>query len=227
MVARRLLLVSVLALSVVRCADTPTATSSGATPQFVGWGPAGAPQLTATAVRASPAGVGGPLLSPPLSLDTYSTSFWAVRGEARSVRIHYRSAAGDDSNPFLSLTITDPVFVPGIGALAAGDSVLITVGVDTTNLGVSLEPSGTQFGAPSELRIWYGGAGGDLNGDGQVDATDAYIERQLLSVWYREGESPWSLIPAAHSLEEKSFTTGLQHFSLYFLGFLLDWNVSW
>lgn len=226
MVGRRLLLVSTLALSVVRCAEQPTAISSPPVPQFVGWA-GDAPRLTATALRPNHHGVGGPLLSPPLSLDTYSISFWAVRGEARSVRINYRDANNDVSNPFLSLTITDPVSVPGIGEIAVGDSVLITIGIDTTNLGVSLEPSGTQFGAPSQLKIWYGGAGGDLNGDAQVDSTDAYIESQLLSVWYREGESPWSPIPASHSLEEKSFTTELQHFSLYFLGFALDWVVSW
>ncbi|MDP3909576.1 MAG: hypothetical protein Q8Q14_04225 [Gemmatimonadales bacterium] len=227
MVGRRFLLVSTLALSVVRCADQPTAIALPPAPQFVGWASGDAPHLTAMAERPNRNGVGGPLLSPPLSLDTYSISFWAVRGESRSVRINYQSADGDVSNPFLALTITDPVFVPGMGDLAAGDSVLITVGIDTTKLGVSLEPSGTQFGAPSQLKIWYGGAGGDLNGDAQVDSTDAYIESQLLSVWYREGQSPWSSISAAHSLEEKSFTTELQHFSEYSLGYVLDWVVSW
>jgi hypothetical protein len=225
MVGRRLLLVGTLALSVVRCADQPTAVAPASAPQFLGWG-AAAPQVTAVASR--PQGNGrGALLSPPLSLDTYSTTFWAVRGEARSVQINYRDANDDTSHPFLKLTITDPISVPGVGEIAIGDSVLITVGIDTTRLGVSLEPSGTQFGTPSQLQIWYGGAGGDLNGDAVVDSTDAYIESQLLSVWYREGASPWSPIPASHSLEDKSFTTELQHFSLYFLGFVLDWVVSW
>lgn len=225
MVARRLLLVSLLALSVVRCADQPTDIKPPATPQFVRWSPALTPQFTATSVQQNGDGR-GLFLSPPLSLDRYSTSFWAVRGEPRSVRINYQGADGDVSNPFLSLTITDPVFVPGMGDLAVGDSVLITVGIDTTHLGVSLEPSGTQFGAPAQLQIWYGGAGGDLNGDAQVDSTDAYIETQLLSVWYREGDSPWSLVPVSHSLEEKWFTTELPHFSEYLLGYL-DWVVSW
>jgi hypothetical protein len=226
MVARRLLLVSILALSVVRCADQPTDIKPPATPQFVRWSPALTPQFTSTSVRQHADGR-GLFLSPPLSLDQYSTSFWAVRGEPRSVRINYQGADGDVSNPFLSLTITDPVFVPGMGDLAPGDSVLITVSIDTTNLGVALEPSGTQFGTPAQLQIWYGGAGGDLNGDAQVDSADAYIETQLLSVWYREGDSPWSAVPASHSFEDKSFTTELPHFSLYFLGYLLDWVVSW
>lgn len=226
-VFRRLLLVSVLALSVARCADQPTAVKAPAAPQFLKW--AGSPEFTAR-TDARTRRSGAMALTPPLSLDQYSVSFWAVRGESRSVQINYSSSIDQEVHPFLSLTATDPRFVPGVGELAMGDSVLITVNVDTTKIGVVLEPTGMQFGEPAEMQIWYGGAGGDLNGDGVADSTDAQIEAQLLGLWYREDSSePWTPLSAAQSLAEKSFRYGLAHFSEYAIAEveMRDWQVSW
>lgn len=167
-------------------------------------------------------------LTPPLSLDQYTVSFWAVRGESRSVQINYSSSIDSESHPFLVLTTTDPQFVPGVGTLAMGDSVLITVIVDTTKIGVRLEPSGMQFGAPADMKMWYGGASGDLNGDGVADSTDVAIEQQLLGLWYREdAANPWTQLPATHSIAEKSFTYGLAHFSEYAVAELVEWIVSY
>jgi hypothetical protein len=227
MFARRVLMVLALTLSIVRCADQPTAVRQPSlTPRFVRWAGGSAPQLTAT--RTVPTGgATGILQTPPISLDQYSVSFWAVRGEARTVQINYLDVDGGTTHPFLLLTTTDPEFVPGLGELAQGDSVLVTVAVDTTNLGVSLEPTGLLFGTPAQMQIWYDGAGGDLNGDGLVDSTDAHVETQLLGVWYRENSAePWTQIPATQSLTEKSFTSTLPHFSEYELSYL-DWVVSW
>jgi hypothetical protein len=158
-------------------------------------------------------------------------TFWAVRGQARSVQINYLSSTGDTSAPFLRLTITDPVYVPGIGDLAPGDSVLVTVNIDPATIKVSLEPTGTRFGDPAQLQISYGGAGGDLNADGVVDSTDARIETQLLGLWYREGaDSAWAQIPASQSLADKSFIAALQHFSEYDVSFdasFSEYAVSW
>ena len=154
-----------------------------------------------------------------LSLDRNTATFWAVRGEPRTVQINYLSATGDTSAPFLRLTITDPVYVPGIGDLAPGDSVEITVTIDPTTIMVSLEPTGTLFGDPSQMQISYGGADGDMNGDGVVDGTDATIEQQLLGMWYSEGGAAWTRIPATQSLADKSFTAALAHFSLYAVSF--------
>jgi len=167
-------------------------------------------------------------LTPPLSLDQYVVSFWAVRGESRSVQINYSSSIDNQTHPFLLLTTTDPQFVPGVGELAMGDSVLVTVTVDTIKLGVSLEPHGLQFGAPAQMKIWYDGAGGDLNGDGVVDSTDQVIEAQLLGLWYRPDESkPWTRLSANQSLDEKSFTYALPHFSEYEIAeALLEWSVG-
>jgi hypothetical protein len=225
-------MVFALALSVARCADQPTAVQHApAAPQFLQWAGNAAPQFSARASRPNRAGTAA-YLTPPLGLDNYVVSFWAVRGESRSVQINYSSSIDGGNHPFLLLTTTDPQFVPGVGELAMGDSVLITVTVDTTKIGVSMEPSGLQFGAPAELRIWYGGAGGDLNGDGVADSTDAAIEAKLLGLWYREDQADqWTHLPAAQSLDEKSFTYALPHFCEYAVAEvaaeLLDWSISW
>jgi hypothetical protein len=166
-------------------------------------------------------------LSDGLSLDQNIVTFWAVRGEPRSVQVNYLSSTGDTSSPFLRLTITDPVYVPGVGDLAPGDSVQITLTIDPNAIKVSLEPTGLQFGDPSQLQIFYDGAGGDLNGDGAVDSTDAAIETQLLGLWYREGaDSAWTQIPAVQSLGDKSFISSLKHFCDYEVSFT-EYAVSW
>ncbi len=227
MFVRRSLMVFAVALSVARCADQPTAVQPPAAPQFLKW--SATPEFTA---RLDPRQrrSGAMSLTPPLSLDQYTVSFWAVRGESRSVQINYSSSIDDETHPFLVLTTTDPTSVPGVGELALGDSVLITVTVDTTKIGVSLEPHGLQFGAPAELKMWYGGAGGDLNGDGAVDSTDVNIEAMLLGLWYREdAANPWTQLPAAQSIADKLFRYGLAHFSQYAVAEtqLAEWAVNW
>jgi hypothetical protein len=261
---RRLMTALALALCAARCADHPTAAvpSSAAGPHFLHWATKSAPQFKAS----------GAALASPLSLDQYTVSFWAVRGQSRSVQLNYRDVSGDTSHPFLILTISDPEFVPDSGApaegdsvvdstvvpagdsgtsaggdstadssaleaghalperfarassravsrsraLAEGDSVLVTLSIDTTKIGVLLEPTGLRFGTPARLQISYDGAGGDLNGDGVVDETDSYIESQLLSMWYREGsDGGWEQIAAEHLIEDKVFIVDLPHFSEY------------
>ena len=223
---RRFLLVSVLALAVARCSEQPTAVKAPASPQALRW--ERAPQFTAR-IDTRPRRAGTMALTPPLSLDQYQVSFWAVRGESRSVQINYSSSIDSETHPFLHLTTTDPQFVPGIGELAVGDSVLITVTVDTSKIGITLEPSGLQFGEDAQMKIWYDGAGGDLNGDGLADSTDQVVEAKLLGLWYREDDSePWEKLGASQSLEEKSFTYALPHFCEYEIAeSLLEWSVGW
>jgi hypothetical protein len=221
MFVRRSLLVLALALSVARCADQPTAVKAPAGPQFLKW--TGTPQFNSqTRARRS----GAMALTPPLSLDQYTVSFWAVRGESRSIRINYSSTIDNDSHPFLELTATDPVFAPEIGEIAMGDSVLITVTVDTTKIGVRFEPTGLQFGTASQLKIYYGGASGDMNGDGVVNNDDAQIEQQLLGLWYREyTNDEWTQLSASQSAEDKSFSYALPHFCEYAVA-LLEWAIG-
>ena len=221
MSARRSLIPLALALFAARCADGPNPTAvqpPAPAPHFLQWAGSSAPRFTATGALSGP-GVNRTLLAARagvLSLNQYSASFWAVRGEPRSLQINYLSATGDTSSPFLRLTTADPTYVPGVGDLASGDSVLITVTVDPNTIKVSLEPTGLLFGEPGQLQISYGGAEGDMNGDGVVDDADSYIESQLLGLWYREGtDSAWERIPAVQLLSDKSFTSALPHFSEY------------
>ncbi len=222
MSVRRSLIPLALALFAARCTNGPHPTAveqpAAPTPHFLRWAGGSAPQFSTTGALAGPPG-GGALrasLSAGLQLDRYTASFWAVRGEPRSIQINYLSATGDTSSAFLRLTTTDPAYVPGLGDLAPGDSVLITVTIDPDNIKVSLEPTGLLFGEPGQLQISYGGADGDLNGDGVVDGTDAYIESQLLGLWYREGTNGvWEPIPAVQELADKSFVSALPHFCEY------------
>ena len=217
MSVRRSLIPLALVLFAARCADGPhpTAVQQPTAPHFLRW--SSPPQFTATGALPTP--VGGAYLaarSAGIHLDRYSASFWAVRGEPRSLQINYLSSTGDTSSAFLRLTTSDPAYVPGLGDLAPGDSVLITVTIDPDSIKVSLEPTGLLFGEPGQLQISYGGADGDLNGDGVVDGTDSYIESQLLGLWYREGtDGVWEQIPAVQVASDKSFISALPHFSEY------------
>jgi hypothetical protein len=222
-----------LVLLAVGCSDQghPTAPQPPAAPslQVLRWAGSVLPRFTAATSGAS--GTSGsalqPSLSDGLSLDHNSVTFWAVRGAVRSVQINYLSSTGDTSSPFLQLAITDPVYVPGRGQLAVGDSVLVTVTIDPVAIKVSLEPTGMQFGNPAQMRLSYGGAGGDMNGDGVVDSTDARIEAQLLGLWYREGaDSEWTRVTASQSVADQSFVTALKHFSDYEVSFT-EYAVSW
>jgi hypothetical protein len=154
------------------------------------------------------------------SQNEYQTSFWAVRGEHRYLQINRVrfTDAGYVISPFLRLDITDPVELPDGTPIAVGDSVLISVSVDMDYLVADLQPSGIQFGTanPTILKMWYTGAGSDLNGDGVVSDYDMKLQKQMLGMWVQEKVSdPWDLLDAQHALDEKSFSGLLEHFSEY------------
>jgi len=123
--------------------------------------------------------------------------------------------------------MTDPQFVPGIGELAMGDSVLITVKVNTRKLSVSLEPTGLQFGTPGQLTLWYGG-GRHGHDDDQYNGNDETIDDTDLAMFYREDQKhPWSQLAATQSIADQSFTYAIPHFSDYAIAKLREWAVQW
>lgn len=219
MPVRRYLIPLTLALFAAGCSDEvgphPTAVQQppAGAPHFLQWAGPFPPQFIAVNAH-SDHGPDGALLASGhsgLSLDQYTATFWAVRGQQRSVQINYLSSTGDTSSPFLRLAGLDPAYVPGRGDLAPGDSVLITVTIDPIDIKVSLEPTGLLFGDPTQLEISYSGAGGDLNGDGAVDDADAFIEGQLLGISYREdADQAWMRASAVQSLVDRSFTSAAQ-----------------
>ncbi len=231
MSARRALIPIALTLLAVGCSDErqPIGVPPTPTPHVLRWAGSIPPQFLAPdggVVQSASRGVMASLTG-GLSLDNNVVTFWAVRGEARSVQINYLSSTGDTSFPFLHLTITDPVYMPGLGDIMPGDSVQITVTVDPTDIKVTLEPTGLQFGEPAQLQISYGGAGGDMNGDGVVDEGDAQIETSLLGLWYREGaDSAWTKIPASQSVGDKFFISALRHFCQYEVSYF-EYATSW
>ncbi|GIW50788.1 MAG: hypothetical protein KatS3mg081_0143 [Gemmatimonadales bacterium] len=152
-------------------------------------------------------------------LDNYETSFWARRGKSTGIEIRYRDADGS-WKPYIQFTIPkDGLYRRPDGSLfGQGDSVLISVRVDTTYLLVHFEPTGLVFNpsAPAQFKVWYTGASGDLDGNGIVDGNDEYIRQVLLGVWVQEHPGdPWENVEASHSLDDRLFTAGLQHFSGY------------
>jgi hypothetical protein len=199
----------------------PSASSTA--PHFVAWSPAnGSLHLTAAgdlaATRLTTGSRAEGLSLSEIALDDYEASFWAVRGEERSLTLNYQSPSG--TSPFLRIGITDPAIRPDGTPIAYGDSILITVIVDPTNIRVALEPTGLKLGTETTFDMWWTGANGDLDGNGQVDAQDAEIEQQWLGLWYQEGaDTPWTPIPAEKSLAEKRLHALLQHFS----GYAVSW----
>ena len=127
--------------------------------------------------------------APPLA-DTL-VSFWAKRGEDREVRLRYQPRPGStEMEEFLRLSVPAAALEqrPDGSAFAAGDSVLITVHViDPVRMIVEFQPSGLRFSAasPARLRLDYGEADHDIDGDGDIDDHDLTLESHL-SIWRQE-----------------------------------------
>lgn len=182
------------------------------------WPQSSAPPQFAVQAHAAGSGIAA-APSEPSALDHYQLSFWAHQSEARAITVHY---AGTDGawRPYLTFGVPAGGLAqrPGGAPFGTGDSVLITLTVDTTNLLIRFEPSGLAFNplAPAWLEISYSGADPDLDGGGTVDAADQDIEDRLLGVWVQQQPgTPWQPVSAARSPADKAFTANLGHFSGY------------
>ena len=148
-------------------------------------------------------------------LDTYRRDFWAVRGEPVSVSINYVSGT-----EFLRFKVPSSGLLdrPDGTRIEYGDSILISVQVDSSLLLVQLLPSGLTFDPkrPASLNISYAEADPDLNGDGVVDRIDREIVRSRLALWVQqEVDDPWFEQGAKHDRGRKRFRGRLRHFSNY------------
>ncbi len=140
-------------------------------------------------------------------LETYELKFWVVRGESKQVLIRYQSLTGDvgddENDPagdrvsdgdvhgevFLSLYFLPYAlqFHPDGTPIAWGERVPLTISVDPRRLLVSFEPSGLVFNRWQRpvLDLSYAGADRDLDGDGDADVVDDYVEGNYLTLWVR------------------------------------------
>ncbi|HEY9016524.1 MAG TPA: hypothetical protein VIM84_15825 [Gemmatimonadales bacterium] len=117
-------------------------------------------------------------------------SFYAVQGQDREVRISFQDALGGEGEEYLRLRVRPNSLLarPDGSAIAAGDSVLITVRVvDPAEFLFEMEPAGLTFNPsePAELKIHYNHADHDFNDDGSVNTSDDQIKTQL-AIWRQE-----------------------------------------
>jgi hypothetical protein len=152
-------------------------------------------------------------------LETYRVSFWAHKGTASTVTVNYQPATDERvGEPFLRFDIPKNGLVAGAdGApLRRGDSVWVTLTVDSVNFSVHFQPTGVLFSKnfPASLAIAYENANPDLNGDGVVNGKDAQLEQQL-AIWYHVAKTRWSRLSSNNDTTQLSVSTVLYHFSEY------------
>jgi hypothetical protein len=153
-------------------------------------------------------------------LQTYQVSFWARRGTQTTVFVNYRRRPGQwFPDPFLRFRIPINGLVSGAGSvpLDRGDSVRITLTIDTVSFNVDFQPSGVLFStsSPAQLAIWYQDASPDLNGDGVVDSTDQALKDQL-AIWYRSSKgTAWRQVWSKNDPSQEVVTAAIYHFSQY------------
>jgi hypothetical protein len=153
-------------------------------------------------------------------LQTYQVSFWARRGTQTTIFLNYRRAPGQWlPDQFLRFKIPINGLVAGAGGvpLDRGDSVRITLTIDTVLFNVDFQPSGVVFSksSPAQLAIWYQNANPDLDGDGDVDAADQTLKEEL-AIWYRGTKADvWRQLWSKNDTTQQLVTSAVYHFSQY------------
>src|SRR5437870_12856029 len=205
--AHRLLLPVALALFAAGCVDETGPSPTGVQPPL--------------AALASYTGVHILRQAPTAPrLQAYRVSFWARRGTQTTVGVNYRRAPGQTwGDPFLRFRIPINGLAAGANGvpLARGDSVRVTLTIDSLSFAVDFQPSGVVFStsSPAQLAIWYQDATPDLNGDGVVDAADQALKDQL-AIWYRGSKAgPWNQVWSKNDTSQEVVTAALYHFSQY------------
>ncbi len=148
--------------------------------------------------------------APPL--ETMDTTFWAVRGKDRGweIRLGGRGGRGTGKR-FLELRINQKTLLrrPDGTAILPGDSVAISVRVDTTRYLVDFQPSGLEFNPeePAELEIRYD------------EADPSFLQREgEFDLWRQERPGqPWVLVGSIQIEEFDEFEAELLGFTRYAL----------
>ena len=149
--------------------------------------------------------------------DVAQASFYAVRGQTRTLAVRYRGQAQTDP-PLLEFVVGPLSLLTRSDGrpFLAGDSVRITVTVDTQRRFVfDFQPSGLLFSPldPALLRINYGGADDDLNRDGLVNQLDAVLEARL-RIWQQTALGlPWLPVPTVRLSGQQRVEGRVTHFT--------------
>ncbi len=152
--------------------------------------------------------------APPLQ--AYQVSFVA----ANALGLNYRPRPGQSQgDPFLRFKIPINGLVAGANGvpLNRGDSVLITLTVDSVYFRVEFQPSGVLFSksSPAQLAIWYQDANPDLNGDGVVNAVDDSLRQQLAIYTQNQATDPWKQLSSKNDTTQQYVASDVYHFSEY------------
>lgn len=157
------------------------------------------------------------------SLAKTQVTFYAVQGRATGADIWYHARPGStDSTTFLEFRVGPASLAtrPDGSAIAAGDSVLITLTVtDQSHFLVDFQPSGLKFSATDQptLKISFAACGEDLNYDHVVDAKDQEIMNSL-SFWRQELPfQPWHKVSSTLQQSVKEVDAQLGGFTGYAL----------
>jgi hypothetical protein len=155
------------------------------------------------------------------ALVSSQVSFWAYYDrDTRAQLVYHAIVSATDSVTLVDFTVPAQSLskLPDGSAISSGDSVLITMSIlNPLLLDVRFEPSGLQFSSskPARLRLGFGNADPDLNGDGSVDGDDAALAAKL-SIWQQEDIlSPWTELSSTVDADAKVVSADIPGFTNY------------
>lgn len=146
-------------------------------------------------------------------------SMYAVVGQDRKLVLRYAPTDSEsEGEEFLSFDVPGDALLkrPDGSSFAPGDSILIHVRLDPQGRFLfEFDPAGLTFSGqhPATLQVNYHRTGGDLNGDGEVDAADSVLKQEL-GVWKQENAGePWIKINSTNEQEADQIVAKIYGFT--------------